>query len=291
MMRCLKRMCVGMKNIKIVTDSTCDLSIAEMEKLQIHMIPLSISIDGKTYLDRIEIQPDTFIEKMKKASNLPKSSQPSVGTFLELYDELGKDGSEVLSIHMTEKLSGTYQSAQSAAQMTKTKVTVVDSMFISKALGFQVRKAAQLVNLRYPLDKIIEKLEQIRANTKLYVAMETLENLAKGGRIGKGTALLGSMLNIKPIIKMENGEIEPLGRARGQSAIIKKLLSQFINDIKGKTVESIAVCHADSYELALKIKTQIEETLSHIEVEIDDTTPIISTHTGAGAVGLIYYTA
>src|SRR5690606_4209936 len=102
-------MCVGMKNIKIVTDSTCDLSIAEMEKLQIHMIPLSISIDGKTYLDRIEIQPDTFIEKMKKASNLPKSSQPSVGTFLELYDELGKDGSEVLSIHMTEKLSGTYQ--------------------------------------------------------------------------------------------------------------------------------------------------------------------------------------
>lgn len=279
-----------MRKIKIVTDSTCDLPEDELSDLQIHVVPLSISIDGKTYLDRVEITPQTFIEKMKQSKELPKSSQPSTGTFLELYNELGKDGSEVLSIHMTGKLSGTVESARSAAQMSNTEVTVVDSLFISQALGFQVIKAASMARKGNKMADILEELDKIRLATRLYIVMETLENLVKGGRIGKGRALIGSLLNIKPIIRVEGGEIQPVGRVRSQSQAIKQLLNQFIDDIKGKTVKSVAISHADALDLAERMKLRIEELFTHVEVKIEDTTPIISTHTGSGALALIYYT-
>lgn len=279
-----------MRKIKVVTDSTCDLSEDELSDFQIHVVPLSISIDGKTYLDRVEITPQTFIEKMKQAKELPKSSQPSTGTFLELYNELGKDGSEVLSIHMTGKLSGTVESARTAAQMSNTKVTVVDSLFISQALGFQVIKAASMAREGNVMADILEELEKIRLATRLYIVMETLENLVKGGRIGKGRALIGSLLNIKPIIRLDEGEIHPVGRVRSQSQAIKQLLNQFIDDVKGKTVKSVAISHADALDLAERMKLRIEELITHVEVKIEDTTPIISTHTGSGTLGLIYYT-
>ena len=279
-----------MRKIKIVTDSTSELSKTEIEELNIHVIPLSLSINGETYLDRVDITPQAFMEKMKQSSELPKSSQPAVGEFLKLYDELGSDGSEVLSIHMTGKMSGTIESARSAAKMSKSIVTVVDSKFISKALAFQVRAAAKMVQSGQAMNEIIEKMDQIRSNTKLFVVVDTLDNLVKGGRIGKGKALIGSLLNIKPIALIEQGEYSPVARVRSQSQALKYLLKEFVEDIKGKTIQGVAVSHADGHELAMKLKAKVEELTGYDKVEIADTTPVISTHTGPGAIGFTYYT-
>ncbi|MBS4199434.1 DegV family protein [Bacillus sp. FJAT-49732] len=279
-----------MSKIKIVTDSTCDLSTKEARKLNIHVIPLSITIQGETYLDRIDITPETFMEKMKVSEELPKSSQPAVGEFLKLYDELGEDGSEILSIHLTGKMSGTIESARAASKMTASKVTIIDSSFISKALGFQVREAAKMSEEGKSLEDILASIEKVRLGTKLYVVVDTLENLMKGGRIGKGKAMIGSLLNIKPIALLEEGEYSPVAKVRSKAQAVKYVMKHFMEDIHGKALKSVCICHADGLELAHLCKEKVEELTGFLDIEIDDTTPVISTHTGPGAIGFMYYT-
>ncbi|WP_175991289.1 DegV family protein [Bacillus sp. Marseille-Q1617] len=279
-----------MTKIKIVTDSTVDLTEKEISDLDIHVVPLSVTIDGETYLDRIDLTPSSFLEKMKTSEELPKSSQPPVGTFLELYDELGKDGSIILSIHMTGNMSGTVRSAQSAAEMSSSQVTVVDSRFISRALAFQVIEAAKLAKKEKSLEEILHSIEDIRKNTNLFVVVDTLENLVKGGRIGKGRAMIGSLLNIKPIASLAGGEYTPVAKVRSHSQVVKYLSSQFVEDVKGKTIRGVGLVEIDGLKLAQNLKNKIKEKTGYDDYEILQTTPIISTHTGIGAIGFMYYT-
>jgi DegV family protein with EDD domain len=279
-----------MKGIKIVTDSTVDLSKEEIEKYGIHVVPLSISIEGETFLDRVDITPKVFMEKMKNSNELPKSSQPPAGEFAKLYDELGSDGSTVLSIHMTGNMSGTVRSAESAAEMSSSNVLVIDSRFISKALAFQVIEAAKMAAEGKGLEEILTRLEHIRSETNLFVVVDTLENLVKGGRIGKGRALIGSLLNIKPIASLDGGEYTPVTKVRSHSQVVKYLAAQFVEDVKGKTIRGVGLVHADGMDLAQKLRSRLIELTGYDAIEIVDTTPIISTHTGAGAIGFMYYT-
>lgn len=260
-----------------------------VKSLGIVIVPLSVTIEGKTYLDRIEVNPVNFIEKMSVIAELPKSSQPAAGTFLETYDQLGAEGFEVLSIHMAGKLSGTVRSAESAAKMTKTKVTVVDSEFVSKALAFQLKEAAEMAAAGRSMGEILHRLEMIRKSTKLYVMVDTLENLVKGGRIGKGKAFIGSLLNIKPIASLEDGEYTPVTKVRSYSQVVKFFAKQFTEDMKGRTIRGVGIAHVEAQELALRIKESIVELTGFHDIEIDYTSPIVSTHTGRGALALMYY--
>ncbi|HAQ08647.1 MAG TPA: fatty acid-binding protein DegV [Bacillus bacterium] len=278
-----------MNKIKIVTDSTCDLSAEMIEKLDITVVPLSISINGETYLDKVDLTPEEFILKMKSSSELPKSSQPAAGAFLKVYDELGGQGYDVISIHMSGGMSGTVRSAESAAQMTTANVRVVDSRFISKGLGFQVLEAAYLAAEGKTVDQILERLNIVREQTRLFVVVDTLENLVKGGRIGKGRALIGSLLNIKPIASLEGGEYSPVSKARSHSQVVKFLNNQFAADVKGKTIKGVGLVHAEGLQLASKLKQAIMDSTGYEDINIEDTTPIISTHTGVGAIGFMYY--
>ena len=278
-----------MSKIKIVTDSTIDMPIEKSKKLGIEVVPLAVTINGETYLDQIELNPEEFIRSMSQSDELPKSSQPSTGAFLEVYDRLGEEGYEVLSIHMTGKMSGTVRSAECAAQMSKTKVTVVDSKFISKALSFQVEEAAKMADSGKSMDEILQRLDTIRNHTKLYIMVDTLENLVKGGRIGKGKALIGSLLNIKPIASLEGAEYTPVTKVRSHSQVVKFFAKQFAEDIKGKTVRGVGIAHAEAHELAIKIKDSIFELSGYQDIQIDYTGPTVSTHTGPGALALMYY--
>jgi DegV family protein with EDD domain len=279
-----------LSKIKIVTDSTGDLTEKEINDLDIHVVPLSITIDGETYLDRVELNPSSFLEKMRNSKELPKSSQPPAGAFLEKYDELGKDGSIILSIHMTGNMSGTVRSAESAAEMSSSQVKVVDSRFISRGLAFQVIEAAKLAKAGKSLEEILSSIEEIRNNTDLFVVVDTLENLVKGGRIGKGRAMIGSLLNIKPIASLAGGEYTPVAKVRSHSQVVKYLTSQFVDDVKGKTIRGVGLVHADGMKLAQNIKNKIKEKTGFDDFEIGETTPVISTHTGIGAIGFMYYT-
>ncbi|UAC46955.1 DegV family protein [Bacillus aquiflavi] len=278
-----------MNKMIIVTDSTADLSDELIEKYNIKVVPLSIHIEGKTFLDRIELSPSEFIKKKKASRELPKSSQPSTGAFLEVYNKYGQEGYEIISIHMTGNMSGTVRSAESAAKMTKAKVTVIDSRFISKGLAFQVVEAARMAKDGKQTEEIIERLKEVRKQTRLFVVVDTLENLVKGGRIGKGKALIGSLLNIKPIASLEGGEYTPIAKVRSRSQVVKYLAKQFAQDVKGKTIRSVGIAHAEGYELAVNIKNAILELTGFKDVDIVETTPIISTHTGVGAIGFMYY--
>ncbi|OAS86099.1 DegV family protein [Metabacillus litoralis] len=278
-----------MSNVRIVTDSTIDVSKEILDEYEITVVPLSITIDNNTYTDGVDLTPSEFIKMMKQSEELPKSSQPPTGKFLEVYDNLSKDGSAIISIHMTRGMSGTMQSAQGAAQMSAADVTVVDSMFISKALGFQVIEAAKMAKKGYTKEQILQRVEEIRKNTTLYITVDTLDNLVKGGRIGRGKALIGSLLNIKPIASLQDGVYTPIGKVRSQSQAIKYLVKQFADDVKGKTVKAVGIAHADAFDLASKLKQAIADINPNCPVDISFTTPVISTHTGPGAVGFMFF--
>ncbi|MFD2445746.1 DegV family protein [Bacillus sp. CGMCC 1.16607] len=278
-----------MAKIKIVTDSTADLTEEQIKEYNIEVVPLMITIDGQSFTDRVDITPIEFLEKMGQANELPKTSQPSTGVFLELYDRLSKEGYEILSIHMTGGMSGTVRSAESAAQMTEGKVTVVDSRYISKALSFQVLEAAEQVAQGKSVSEIVKHLEHVQKQSRLYIMVDTLENLVKGGRIGKGKAFIGSLLNIKPIASLEGGEYTPVSKVRSHSQVVKHLIKQFSEDVKGTTVKRVGLAHAEAQELAAKLKKEIEDLTGFKKIEIDYTTPVISTHTGKGAIALMYY--
>ncbi|TQR35888.1 DegV family protein [Lysinibacillus sphaericus] len=278
-----------MGRIHIVTDSTCDLTKEEVAQHGIHIVPLTIQIDDKTYIDGIDLEPQPFLSLMKNAKNLPKSSQPAPGKFKELYDELGKDGDQIISIHMTGSMSGTVESARQAAQMSDSNVTVIDSRFIAIGLAIQIREAIKLRDAGATVEEIVERLEKVRENTYLYVIVDTLENLIKGGRIGKGTGFIGSLLNIKVIANLEGGAYNPVSKVRSHKQVVNYLFKQFQADTAGKTVKSVGICHAEGLATMGGPLKELIEGSGFNEVEIAFTSPIISTHTGPGAIGFIYF--
>ncbi len=281
--------CVEVGRIHIVTDSTCDLTKEEVAQHGIHIVPLTIQIDDKTYIDGVDLEPQPFLGLMKNAKNLPKSSQPAPGKFKELYDELGKDGDRIISIHMTGGMSGTVESARQAAQMTDSDVTVIDSRFIAIGLAIQIREAIKMRDAGATVEAIVERLEKVRENTYLYVIVDTLENLIKGGRIGKGTGFIGSLLNIKVIANLEGGAYNPVSKVRSHKQVVNYLFKQFQADTAGKTVKSVGISHAEGLTtMGGPLKELIEGT-GFNDVEIAFTSPIISTHTGPGAIGFIYF--
>lgn len=277
-----------MSKIHIVTDSASDLSPDLVEKYNLHVVPLNILVEGKTYLDRVDLEPKEFLDLMEKSSELPKSSQPAPGVFKELYDRLGKDGDQVLSIHMTGGMSGTVESARTAADLTDTDVTVVDSRYISYALGFQVMEAADMAAAGKPMAEIVARLDQIRENTKLFVVVDTLDNLVKGGRIGKGRAMIGSFLKIKPIASLDGGEYTPVAKARTYKQVVEYLMNDFTERTAGKIIKGVGIVHSEGRTMADPLREKIVES-GYSDIKFDYTTPVISTHTGIGTIGFMFY--
>ena len=278
-----------MKKIYIVTDSTADLKAEEIKEYGIHVVPLTIQIDNQSFVDGIDLAPDEFMKRMATSKDLPKSSQPASGVFKTLYDELGKDGSEIISIHMTGGMSGTVKSAQAAAEMTDSNVTVIDSMYISHALSFQVIEAAQMIRAGNTVEQIVERLLAIRKQTTLFVVVDKLDNLVKGGRIGKGRGLIGSLLKIKPIATLQDGIYTPVAQVRSHKQVVAHVFKVFKEETAGKIIRKVGISHANGLAMAEPLKKLIEET-GIKDVSLTFTTPIISTHTGEGAIGFMYYT-
>ncbi|WP_413381179.1 DegV family protein [Alkalihalobacillus sp. 1P02AB] len=281
--------------IRIVTDSTCDLPKEWIEEFDIEVVPLSITVDGQTYLDGIDITKGEFLEKLVKSKELPKSSQPAIGVFQEVYSRLANEheDTQIISIHLTEGMSGTFQTAQLASTMVDANVTVINSSFISHALGFQVLEAARWAKDGKSVEEIVAHLEGVKESSSLYLMVDTLEYLAKGGRIGKGKALLGSLLKIKPIASLADGVYTPVEKVRTHLQMIKLLTKKFEEDTieKGKQAKAVAIAHIGAEPLADKLKESIDK-ISNLSsnILITETSPIISTHTGPGAIALMYYT-
>ncbi|WP_226386314.1 fatty acid kinase binding subunit FakB2 [Staphylococcus sp. Marseille-Q1834] len=270
----------------IVTDSTSDLSQDYLKKHDIHVIPLSVTIDGKSYVDQLDITSEEYIQHIEDDADV-KTSQPPIGKFIELYETLSKDDVEIFSIHMSSGLSGTYQTALQASEMVDANITVIDSKSISFGLGYQIQKLVELVNTNLSSFEIVESLKEVQKNTKLFVVIGQLNQLIKGGRISKTKGFIGNIMKIKPIGTLEDGYLEMVHNARTQNSSIqylKKEISEFIDKHK---IKSIGVAHANVIDFVEKLKSQFDDAFGPQEYDVNVTTPVISTHTGQGAIGLV----
>jgi len=269
-----------MTKIKIVTDSSVTIEPEVAKELDITIVPLSVMVDGVVYSDA-DLEEGEFLRLMQSSRNLPKPSQPPVGVFADVFDRLAEDGAQIISIHMSHALSGTVEAARQGATLANADVTVVDSSFIDQAMKFQVTEAAKLAKEGADLEEIIAKIEEVKEKTELYIGLSTLENLVKGGRIGRVSGLISSLLNIRVIMQMKDHQLEPIVKGRGAKTF-KKWLDDLTASLQNKQVAEIGISYAGSPELALEMKESLQPYVKK-PISVLETGSIIQTHTGENA--------
>lgn len=280
-----------MSRIIIVTDSTADLTEQEIQDFNIHVVPLNITIQEEHYLDGETITKEVFKNKMIASSELPMTAQPSIGRFVELYDELGKDGSQIISIHLMNSISGTVNAARQAADITESTVTVVDSDFTSRSMGIIVREASQSAKEGKSVEEVLEVIESTRKRTKLYLTVLNLDNLIKGGRISRVMGAFSNLLNIKLFLEVINGKIEIVQKGRGLKSLQKKY-DEVFEEMKAcpNGIQEIGIMHAGLNEFNQSQIDTLRELFPEAKLTIVMTSPIIMSHTGVDAMAVTYLT-
>ena len=278
-----------MSKVYIVTDSTADLTEEEVKQFEISIVPMNISIDDENYIDGVTITKDEFKQKMIASSELPKTAQPSIGRFVEVYDELGKNGDSVISIQMMRSISGTVDAARQAADITETNVTVVDSDFTSRSMGMIVKEAAKAAQDGKTIEEILEIIEDAKKRTTLYLTVVNLDNLIKGGRISQLMGMFSNLLNIKLFLQVINGKIEIIQKGRGLKSLQKKY-DEIFEQMKSapKGIQEIGIMHAGLSDFNEGNIARVRELFPDVPLTIVTTSPIIMSHTGVDAMAITY---
>jgi DegV family protein with EDD domain len=275
-----------MRQVRIVTDSTCDLPLPLCDELGITMVPLNVHFGEVVYRDQFDLDSDQFLRLLAKSAELPKTSQPAAGVFEETFSRLGADGSAVVSIHISSKLSGTLHSAEMAREALRSRcqVEVVDSRSASLGLGLIVLAAAKLANAGADARQIANHVRRLAQNVHILFFVDTLEYLQRGGRIGRASALLGTLLNIRPILKLEDGEIHPVEKVRTRSKAIDRLV-EFVELFP--ELESLAIVHANTPVDVETLLRRLEPLYPRERITIGQYGPVIGTHAGPGGLGVV----
>lgn len=280
-----------MSTIRIVTDSTADIPKELVDQWNITVIPLNVVFsETESYEDGVTISPDVFYGKLESNESIPTTSQPTPHQFEQVYRSLQDDGAQtIFSIHLSSKLSGTYQAAtiaRSSIEDEQVDVHVIDSKQASYAIGIIVVELARLAQEGSTLETLESRLEQLLNETSVYFLVDTLKFLQKNGRIGKAQALVGSLLKVKPILSLSNeGEVYPFDKARGP----KKAISRIIEAIKQEYGDSpihIGASHALNVDLAKELIKRVEAECNVQSVEITSIGAVIGTHVGPGTVSI-----
>ncbi|HIX01848.1 MAG TPA: DegV family protein [Candidatus Ligilactobacillus excrementigallinarum] len=276
-----------MAKIKIVTDSSVQLTPAEIEDNNITIVPLTVEINGETFIDGETITREELVEELKKG-NKPKTSQPPVGLFVDTFDRLGEDGSEVVAIMLSDVLSGTYQTAVSAAEMSKTKVTVINSKSTDRGEAFQVLAAAKDAQAGKSIEEIQKHCEDILERTTIDVLVDNLDNILSGGRLGKMASMLTKLINLKVVVRLREDSLDVVKKGRSRKTFFK-----YCEELKKRhadnPIEELSLSNVDCDEEYLtKVKDAVLPDNSKDAAYIARlTSPIIMTHTGLNAIGVI----
>lgn len=278
-----------MSRVYIVTDSTADLTEEEVQQFEISIVPMNISIDDENYIDGVTITKEEFKQKMIASAELPKTAQPSIGRFVEVYDELGNNGDSVISIQMMRSISGTVDAARQAADITETNVTVVDSDFTSRSMGMIVKEAAKAAQEGKTVEEILEIVEDAKKRTTLYLTVVNLDNLIKGGRISQLMGMFSNLLNIKLFLQVINGKIEIIQKGRGLKSLQKKY-DEIFEQMKSAPngIQEIGIMHAGLSDFNQGNIARIRELFPDVPLTIVTTSPIIMSHTGVDAMAITY---
>ena len=283
-----------MSNIRIVTDSTADLTPELVERYGIRVVPLEVLAEGKAYKDKIDITNEEYYEILRSATVLPTTSQPSPAVFAQTYRELAAEGAEhIISIQISSELSGTYQSSVLAAGLVADAVTVhnFDSRTATMGLGLIVLSAACMAKEGKSLDEILVQVDYMIQNSDLYFLLDSLDNLHKGGRIGKASHMVGSLLNIKPVLNLSNGVISAYEKVRGNKGnkALERLIAILAEKIDPHKKLYCTVGYCDNREIADYMVEKLKEHVDCDEFIYLQIGSVVATHIGMGAVGLAFY--
>ncbi|MGI6425837.1 MAG: DegV family protein [Tepidanaerobacteraceae bacterium] len=274
-----------MKKIALVTDSTADLDEQMKNELDVHVIPLKVRFKNEEYFD-YEISSDEFYRRLAQEDELPKTSQPSPEDFSNLYRKLLKDYQEVISIHISSGLSGTLNAANLAKEELGSRIHIIDSKTISLGLGLMVAESSRNIKEGMSASQIVKRLSEVRRNIETLFTVNTLEYLQKGGRIGKVQGIVGTFLNIKPVVRVgDDGIYHTYSKARSQEKALDSIVQAFRNLAKGRKHVRFAVAHGAAQQAGHYLKEALENAFQLKTSMFTQVGPVIGVHTGPGTIG------
>lgn len=270
----------------IVTDSTAYLPPYIVEKLDIHVIPLTVTIDGQAYEEEVDLTSADFYNKVRGEGPLPKTSQPPVGKFVELFESLKTDHDAIISIHLSSGISGTYAGAVQAGEMTEgIDVRAFDSELSCYMQGFYVIRAAEMAKEGAGPAEIMVELYEMKKTMRAYFMVDDLAHLQRGGRLSGAQALIGGLLQVKPILHFHDKVIVPFEKIRTRKKAMKRIADLLAEDAEKMPLEA-AIIHANQPEEADAWKAELSERLPNVHFTISHFGPVIGTHLGEGSMGL-----
>lgn len=276
----------------LITDSTCDIPRHLIEEYGITVVPLHVIWSDETYRDRVDLDPRDFYRRLTENSDYPTTSHPTPDGFLETYNEAVRNGAdEIVVITLSSELSGAFEAASQAGAMTDTPVHIFDSKETTMGLGWQVLAAARAREAGADPEAIIRAADVTRQRVGVYVSLDTLEYLHKGGRIGGATRFIGSLLDLKPLVYVDHdtGQVEAAGRVRTRKRGLNQLCERFFEAVGTNGPLHVAVLHGDAPRDAERVAGRIEREYAPIELLIDITGPVLGVHTGPRAIALCGY--
>ena len=279
-----------MSKVAIVTDSSPNIPAEIIQANNIHVVPLTVIWGEENFYDGVDITPEEFYKRLDTAKVMPSTSQPSVADFEVLFRKLHLEGYDILAVLISEDLSGTISSATQAKKLLPdANIEIVNSKTLVMSLGFQVLAAARAANQGATLEECKRLAEDGKDRCGVIFVLDTLEFLHRGGRIGTAKRFMGTLLNVKPVLAVENGVIVPLDSVRTQKKALATIIDLIEEKTKGKNNIRLATLHANCPELAQTVLDEAAERIPNVETVFSELSPVIGTHTGPGAVGLAYY--
>ena len=274
----------------IVTDSTAYIPEAMREAYNIHMVPLSVVFGNETYREEIDITATEFFAEMKKEDKLPTTTQPPIGLFVEKFEELAKEYDAVICIHLSSGISGTFQGSVTAGEMVDDiKVYNFDSEITCRVQGFYVLEAAKMAQQGESPERIMARLDEMKKSVRAYFMVDDLTNLQRGGRLSSAQALLGSLLQVKPVLHFEDKVIAPFEKVRTKKKALKRMYDLLAEDAASGVPMEAVVIHGNCEDQAIEIKEELSSQFPNVEFSISYFGPVIGTHLGEGSIGIGWY--
>lgn len=279
-----------MSKTAIVTDSTAYLPEEIISTYHINVVPLVVIWGEETFLDNVEMGPEEFYKRLSTAKQMPSTSQPTILAFYDIFKKLHAEGYDILTIVISSALSGTLDSAFQAKKMLPdANIALVDSQSTSLPMAFMVLAAARAAKTGMPLEECVKVVETVRDHTQVFFALDTLEFLHRGGRIGGASRFLGTALKLKPILILEDGKIEALEKVRTSKRAHERLIELVEAEVSNKSpINFLGVVHAAAEETAQELLKVIEQKFEPDELMFATLSPVLGTHTGPGTIGIAY---
>ena len=275
--------------VAIVTDSTADLPQTKLEKYDITMIPLQVAVACEEFLDQVELTTEEFLDKLEITEELPTTSQPSLGKFIDVYENLAENYDQILSIHLSEKFSGTVKTAHTASNMVSgAEIKVVDSETVTVPLGVIVTEVAKAAQEGQSLKQLVTLTEQLKKKVSIYFTVDELDYLEKGGRIGKATAFLGNLFKIKPILTIEDGEIGPYKKVRGERRLYKSFL-KLAAELRNSGTNNLIILHGRYKDKADILQEKLIAEYDWDRVQVQKFGSVVGAHIGPTPFGMIIW--